>query len=101
MNQQSNMSIRALAEESLEVAIKHMQTRLGVESGDVAASFFTGSAEMIIRELFQNYIATECAVVADSSLTRIEVAPPCAYCKADMHHLYCSPTMAEPMGGDW
>jgi hypothetical protein len=58
----------SLADDALEAAIKHVQERLGVESGDVAAQFFTGKAEDVIKRVLIKYIEQEIEMLDDNVL---------------------------------
>lgn len=48
-----------LAEEALDTAVRVIQDRLGVETGDFAGLFFSGSAGDETREWFRRYIKSE------------------------------------------
>ena len=51
--------IEDLAEEALNVAVLHIQDKLGVETGDLAGLFFSGWAERDIKEWLRRYIKAE------------------------------------------
>jgi len=48
-----------LAEEALDAAVRVIQDRLGVETGDHAGLFFSGSAGDDIKEWLRRYIKSE------------------------------------------
>lgn len=53
--------MEALAAEALEVALRHIQSKLGVTDGDVAAAMFEDDRERaaIVTREFVDYIGTE------------------------------------------
>lgn len=51
--------MNALADEALNVACKHIQDKLGVETGDVAGLFFSGPVDEQIRIILFGYIKSE------------------------------------------
>jgi hypothetical protein len=48
-----------LAMEALDVAVAHIQDKLGQEYGDTAGIFFTGRNQDVIIEIFKDYIEQE------------------------------------------
>lgn len=54
--------IQNLADEALQHAVVHIQSKLGITDGGVAGVYFTGSCETIIVELLATYIEQELAM---------------------------------------
>jgi hypothetical protein len=52
-------SIEDLAREALDAAALCIQDRLGVETGDLAALFFSGITEQSTLKMFEQYIKSE------------------------------------------
>lgn len=48
-----------LAREALDVAVRHIQDKIGQKFGDEAGLFFQGRNEDVIVEIFKEYIADE------------------------------------------
>ena len=52
----NNQQIEQLADEALDLAVRHIQDALGVETGDLAGMVF---ANEIVRDLLAHYIDQE------------------------------------------
>jgi len=52
-------NVRDLAEEALNVACRHIQDVIGVETGDLAGLYFTGSPQDEIEAILRDYIIRE------------------------------------------
>lgn len=55
----TQQGIDDLAEEALNAAVKLIQDRLGVETGDLAGLFFSGLAEHDMKVWLTRYIQSE------------------------------------------
>ena len=51
--------IYELAAEALNAAVAHIQDRLGVDTGDFAGLYFSGSREIALEAIFKQYIEQE------------------------------------------
>jgi hypothetical protein len=58
-HQYTPQGIEDLAEEALNAAVRLIQDRLGVETGDFAGLFFSGALERATKNIFQEYINAE------------------------------------------
>lgn len=52
-------------EQSLSIAVRHMQDSLGVKTGDTAGVFFSGVNDQTIRDIFRQYIKLEISLMND------------------------------------
>jgi hypothetical protein len=59
MMEDTNKMDSALAEEAMNVAIKHIQDKLGVKSGDLAGQFFADEDGDTMLTILYHYIKTE------------------------------------------
>lgn len=57
-----------LADEALNEAVRYIQDRLGVETGDFAAQFFTGEFEDVIKRVLIKYIESEMKYSSEDDL---------------------------------
>jgi hypothetical protein len=55
----TQIEAESLADEALNEAVRHIQDRLGVETGDFAAQFFSGEFEDVIKRVLVKYIEQE------------------------------------------
>jgi len=51
--------IAGLAAEALNVAVAHIQDQLGVDTGDFAGLYFSGTREQALEAIFKQYIEQE------------------------------------------
>ena len=51
--------LEALADEALDVAVKHIQTVLGQTDGGFAALWFSGQREAIVKAILADYARAE------------------------------------------
>jgi hypothetical protein len=58
-HQYTEEGIAELAAEALNVAVAHIQDRLGVETGDFAGLYFSGNREGAMEAIFKQYIEQE------------------------------------------
>jgi hypothetical protein len=52
-------NVRDLAGDALNVACKHIQDMIGVETGDLAGMYFSGSVQDEIEAVLRDYIIME------------------------------------------
>ena len=52
----TNHEIESLAEDALNLAVKHIQDKLGIDSGDFAALFF---CDDLVQKILCDYIRAE------------------------------------------
>lgn len=57
-----------LAREALDVAVRHIQDKVGQQYGDTAGVFFTGRNEDVIIQILKDYIETELSEVDDEEV---------------------------------
>jgi hypothetical protein len=55
----TQIEAESLADEALNEAVRYIQDRLGVETGDFAAQFFSGEFEDVIKRVLVKYIEQE------------------------------------------
>jgi hypothetical protein len=55
----TDTQIGELVEAALEAACRVVQNKLGIESGDLAAIFWSGDSEDVFKSLFVAYIMAE------------------------------------------
>lgn len=53
------VEVEELADEALNEAVRYIQDRIGVDTGDFAAQFFTGEFEDVIKRVLIKYIEQE------------------------------------------
>ncbi len=58
-HQYTEKGIEDLAAEALNVAVAHIQDRLGVDTGDFAGLYFSGTREEALEAIFKQYIEQE------------------------------------------
>lgn len=59
INESDDRLVQDIAEEALNVAIRHIQDDLGVTTGDLAGMFFSGDSFDTIKNVFVEYIQAE------------------------------------------
>jgi hypothetical protein len=59
--------VEDLADEALNEAVRYIQDKLGVETGDLAGLFFSGVAERGMKELLTHYIRSELKAHEDAA----------------------------------
>lgn len=55
----NDVEIKALANAALDAAALHIQNHMGVDSGDVAGQYFSGTCGDSIIKILESYICTE------------------------------------------
>ena len=68
MKELTDTQIGELVDAALEAACRVVQDRLGVESGDLAAIFWSGDSEDLFKGLFVAYIMTELNELAEQEI---------------------------------
>lgn len=63
----NQVEVETLADEALNEAVRYIQDRLGVDTGDLASRFFSGQFEDVIKRVLIKYIEQEMDEMADSS----------------------------------
>lgn len=63
----NQVEVETLADEALNEAVRYIQDRLGVDTGDLAAQFFTGQFEDVIKRVLVKYIEQEMDEMSDQS----------------------------------
>jgi hypothetical protein len=61
------VEVETLADEALNEAVRYIQDRLGVETGDLAGRFFTGEFEDVVKRVLIKYIEQEMEEMEDES----------------------------------
>lgn len=62
-----NSEIQSLADDACNVAIAHIQDKLGVKSGDLAGLYFTYEKWNLLTEIVSSYIKSEINFASEDS----------------------------------